>query len=282
MEQIMGAIRGWLDPDLLGPLLISWGGRILAALVVFVLGRLIIAMIASTFRSAAGRAGADTTLTHFLSNLLRITLLVLVALTALGILGVPTTNFLAILGAAGLAVGLALKDSLSNFSSGVMLVFFKPFRVGDFIDAAGISGVVEQISIFNTELRTPDNRAVIVPNSLIYGSSITNFSAKDTRRIDLVIGIGYGDEIHRAKELIQGVLSADERVLEDPAPTIMVLELGASSVDIAVRPWVQSVDYWPVRGELLEKIKQVLEDNGLSIPYPQRDVHIVSQVAAGA
>jgi small conductance mechanosensitive channel len=207
------------------------------------------------------------------------TLMVFVVLTAVSALGVPTTNFLAIVGAAGLAIGLALKDSLSNFSSGVMLVFFRPFKVGDYIEAAGVAGTVNSIAIFNTVIKTPDNRVITVPNSLIYGDAITNFSAENTRRIDLVIGIGYDDDVQRAKALIQGVLSNEDRVLDDPAPTIMTLELGDSSVNIAVRPWVKTSEYWPVRGELLERIKKALEDSGLSIPYPQRDLHIVSQVS---
>jgi small conductance mechanosensitive channel len=226
------------------------------------------------------KADVDSTLSGFLGNVLRVTLMVLVLLTAAGVLGIPTTNFLAIIGAAGLAVGLALKDSLSNFSAGVMLVMFRPFKAGDFIDAAGVSGTVEEIGIFKTDIRTPDNRVVIVPNGLIYGGTITNFSAKDTRRIDLVIGVGYGDAIHRAREIMMGVLEADERVLKDPAPVVMLLELGASSVDFAVRPWVASADYWATRADMLERIKNALDENGLSIPYPQRDIHIVSTVAA--
>jgi small conductance mechanosensitive channel len=205
--------------------------------------------------------------------------MVFVVLTAVGALGVPTTNFLAIIGAAGLAIGLALKDSLSNFSSGVMLVFFRPFKVGDYVEAAGVGGTVSSIGIFNTVIKTPDNRVITVPNSLIYGDAITNFSAESTRRIDLVIGIGYDDDVQRAKALIQGVLSNEDRVLDDPAPTSMTLELGESSVNIAVRPWVKTSEYWPVRGELLERIKKALEDSGLSIPYPQRDLHIVSQAS---
>jgi small conductance mechanosensitive channel len=158
-----------------------------------------------------------------------------------------------------------------------MLVFFRPFKVGDFVEAGGVAGTVASIKIFNTVIKTGDNRVITVPNSLIYGSSITNYSAESTRRIDLVIGIGYDDDIAQAKALIQNVLSAEERVLDDPAPTIMTLELGDSSVNIAVRPWVNSGEYWPVRGELLERIKAVLDQNGLSIPYPQRDVHIIGQ-----
>ena len=219
----------------------------------------------------------DETLSRFLSSLIYMVLMVFVVLTALSALGVNTTNFLAILGAAGLAIGLALKDSLSNFSAGVMLVFFRPFRTGDFIEAAGVSGSVQSIKIFNTVLKTGDNRIITVPNALIYADTITNFSAEATRRIDLVIGIGYDDDIARAKALIQGVLSQDERVLEQPAPAMLLVELGESSVDIAVRPWVKSADYWVARSDLLENIKRALDNAGLSIPYPQRDLHIVNE-----
>ncbi|HMB72698.1 MAG TPA: mechanosensitive ion channel domain-containing protein [Gammaproteobacteria bacterium] len=280
MEQIIATLESWFEPQVLGALLATWGGRVLAALAVFVVGRWIVGMIVRWLGFAMQRAEVDATLTGFLGNLLRVTLMVLVLLTAAGVLGIPTTNFLAIIGAAGLAVGLALKDSLSNFSAGVMLVLFRPFRAGDFIDAAGVAGTVESIGIFKTDIKTPDNRVIVVPNSLIYGGTITNFSAKDTRRIDLVIGISYDDEIHKARSLIQAVLDGDDRVLKDPAAQIMLLELGASSVDIAVRPWVNSADYWTVRADMLERIKVTLEDNGLSIPYPQRDVHIVSSAAA--
>jgi len=219
----------------------------------------------------------DKTLSRFLSNLINIVLMILIALTALSALGVNTTNFLAIFGAIGLAVGLALKDSFSNFAAGVMLVFFRPFKSGDFIEAAGISGIVQSISIFNTVLKTPDNRVIIVPNSLIHADTITNHSAEDMRRIDLIIGIGYNDDIARAKALIQGVLSQNDRVLDQPPPSMMLLDLGESSVDIAVRPWTKSADYWSVRSELLENIKRALEHAGLSLPYPQRDLHIVEK-----
>ncbi len=275
MDQLMEQF----DPEMLWSLAGPWIGRVLAALVVFVIGRWIVGLIVRWVNVGMKRAEVDTTLKRFLGKLVRVSLMVLVLLTAAGVLGIPTTNFLAIIGAAGLAVGLALKDSLSNFSAGVMLVLFRPFKVGDFIDAAGVSGTVEEIGIFKTDIRTPDNKLVIVPNGLIYGDTITNYSAKDTRRIDLVIGVGYGDAIHRAREIMMSILEADERVLSDPAPVVMLLELGASSVDFAVRPWVASADYWATRADVLEKIKNALEENGLSIPYPQRDVHIVSTVA---
>jgi small conductance mechanosensitive channel len=225
------------------------------------------------------KGGIDETLGRFLGNLIYILLIALIILTALSTLGINTTNFLAIIGAAGLAVGLALKDSLSNFAAGVMLVFFRPFKVGDYIDAAGIAGSVESIGIFSTVLKTPDNRVITVPNGLVYGATITNYSAEATRRVDLLIGISYDDDIGRAKALIQGVIAGDDRVLKEPPSQLLLMELGASSVDIAVRAWVRTSDYWNVRSDLLERIKRALEGAGLSIPYPQRDVHIVSSVS---
>ena len=282
MESLAALLQDWLNPEMVGPLLVTWVLRILGALVIFVIGRWLVGFIVAWMHRAATRTGVDTTLTRFLGNLVRVTLLIFVILTALSVVGVPTTNFLAIVGAAGLAIGLALKDSLSNFSSGVMLVFFRPFKVGDFIEASGVAGTVEHIGMFSTVIKTGDNRVIIVPNGLIYSSTITNYSAEATRRIDMTIGISYDDDIPKAKSLIKGILDSDERVLAEPAPAIMVLELGASSVDIAVRPWVKREDYWATRGDLLERIKTTLEGAGLSIPYPQHDVHLFGQVAGNA
>jgi small conductance mechanosensitive channel len=279
MEDLMNVLGQWLDPEVMGPVLLQWGGRIVAALLVFFIGRWITTILVGLVTKALDRAKVEPTLTKFLGSLVYMTLVAIVILTAVGTLGVPTANFLAILGAAGLAIGLALKDSLSNFSSGVMLVFFRPFKVGDYVEAGGVAGTVDSISIFNTVIKTPDNRVITVPNSLIYGSTITNYSAEPTRRVDLVFGIGYSDDVTRAKAIINDVLAADARILAEPAPTVMLLELADSSVNFAVRPWVNSGDYWAVRGDLLENVKRELERAGLSIPFPQRDVHIVSQAA---
>jgi len=179
-----------------------------------------------------------------------------------------------VLGAAGLAVGLAMQGSLANFAAGVLIIMFRPFKIGDFIDAGGSAGVVEVIGIFTTNLRTPDNRSVIMPNAGITGGNITNFSAKETRRIDMTFGVGYGDNLKTAREILERILAEDPRVLKDPAPTIGVAELGASSVDFAVRPWVKTSDYWPVKFDLNERIKVALEEGGCSIPFPQTDVHL--------
>lgn len=282
MNELLTTIRDWVDPELLVPLAMQWSGRLLAALLILLIGRWVAVAVTGWIGRAFGRTGADDTLIRFLRSFAYMTLMVLVLLTAVSALGVPTTSFLAIVGAAGLAVALALKDSLANFSSGVMLVFFRPFKGGDYVEAAGVAGTVESVGIFSTVLKTPDNRVITVPNGLIYGDKITNFSAEATRRVDLVIGISYDDDTARAKALIQDVLTADERVLEDPAPVVMLLELADSSVNMAVRPWVESGDYWAVRGDLLERIKRTLESNGMSIPYPQRDLHLVSQAAGNA
>lgn len=282
MDSLQETLLIWLDPQLTGALVLGWGLRLLAALLIYVIGRWVAKALTRWVGRAIIKADVDATLARFLSSILYMVLIVFVVLTALSAIGINTTNFLAILGAAGLAVGLALKDSLSNFAAGVMLVFFRPFRSGDYIEAAGISGTVVSIKIFNTILRTPDNRIITVPNALIYADSITNFSAEDKRRIDLVIGIGYDDDIGRAKALIQGVLGQDNRILDEPAPVMLLVELGESSVDIAVRPWVKSSDYSQVRSDLLEHIKRALENAGLSIPYPQRDLHIVTQADADA
>jgi small conductance mechanosensitive channel len=271
-----------VDPEVFGQLLIDWTINILAALLIFVVGRWVSQRIATAIAGATERAQGDPTLARFLRSVIYMALLVMVAMAAVNRLGVDTTSFFAVLGAAGLAIGLALKDSLSNFSSGVMLVFFRPFKTGDYIEAAGVAGTVETIGIFNTMMKTPDNRIVTVPNSHIYAGTITNYAAEATRRIDLVFGIGYGDNVVRAKEIFQSVLDADERILKDPAPTIMMLELADSSVNFAVRPWVKKEDYWAVRGDVLELTKRALEDNGLSIPFPQRDVHLFNEVNAKA
>jgi small conductance mechanosensitive channel len=269
-----------VDSEVVVALALTWAGRVVAALLIFLIGRWVAGRIARAVAGATERANVDQTLTRFLKSVVYMALLVMVILAAVQQLGVEATSFLAILGAAGLAVGLALKDSLSNFSSGVMLVFFRPFKAGDYVEAGGVAGTVDTISIFNTILKTPDNRVVTVPNSLIYADTITNYSAMDTRRIDLVFGVSYDDNVVRAREIIQSVLDADERILADPAPQIMMLELADSSVNFAVRPWVATPDYWAVRGDVLEGVKQALEDNGLSIPYPQRDVHVFNEAAA--
>jgi small conductance mechanosensitive channel len=197
-----------------------------------------------------------------------------VIVAAIGTLGVQTTSFVAVLGAAGLAVGFALQGSLSNFAAGVMLIVFRPFKAGDYVEAGGTAGSVQEVSIFTTVMKTPDNKKVIIPNSQITGGSITNYSAMETRRVDMVFGIGYGDNIKQAKDTLEQILAADERILKDPAPTIAVSELADSSVNFVVRPWVKTADYWAVYFDLTEKVKLTFDEKGISIPFPQQDVHM--------
>lgn len=231
-------------------------------------------MIARLVKGLMERREADQALTGFVSNLINALVVTFAVIAALNQLGIQTTSLVAVVGAAGLAIGLALKDSLANFSSGVMLILFRPFKVGDFIEAAGIAGVVEEVRIFSTVMKTGDNREIIVPNSHIYGGPIVNVSARPTRRIDMVFGIGYDDDIRKAKQLIEEAFAADERILKDPAPAVALAELADSSVNFNVRPWVNSADYWTVRSDLMERIKLSFDENGISIPYPQQDVYM--------
>jgi small conductance mechanosensitive channel len=253
---------------------IDWGVKITVAIAIFVIGKFIAKIITNLLRKALNRTNTDAMLVSFLGNISYGVLLVAVVLAAIDSLGVNVTSLMAVLGAAGLAVGLALKDSLSNFASGVMIIIFRPFKIGDFISAGGNSGVVDEIGLFCTLLHTGDNQRVIVPNSAIMASTIVNTSALPTRRIDLVIGIGYDDNIGQARDIIMGIIESDERILKDPAPGVVVGELGDSSVNLNVRPWVNSEDYWSVRPDLLENIKLKLDEAGISIPYPQQDVHM--------
>jgi len=264
----------WTDPGLIQALLIPWGIRLAIALAIFIIGRWIARWLTNIVRKLMTKSNLDVMLINFLGNLVYTVLILVVVMATLDHLGIRTTSLLAVFGAAGLAIGLALKDSLSNFSSGVMIILFRPFKVGDFIEAAGAAGVVEEVRMFATIMRTGDNRQIIVPNGQIYGGTITNYSAKPTRRIDLVFGIGYGDDIAKAKKIIDDIMQQDERILSDPAPGIALGELAESSVNFNVRPWVNNEDYWPVRADLLEKIKLAFDANGISIPFPQQDVYM--------
>jgi len=264
----------WSDPSFVESLLIPWGIRIAVALAIFIIGRWIAKWLTGVVRKLMAKSHLDEMLVNFLGNIVYTVLLLVAVMAALDHLGIQTTSLLAVFGAAGLAIGLALKDSLANFSSGVMLILFRPFKVGDFIEAGGASGVVEEVRMFATIMRTGDNREVIVPNGQIYGGTIVNFSAKATRRIDLVFGIGYDDDMAKAKQIMEHIVQQDDRILTDPAPAIALGELADSSVNFNVRPWVKADDYWPVRADLLEKIKLAFDANGISIPYPQHDVYM--------
>lgn len=252
----------------------EYGIRLVVALVIFYVGLVISRKVAALVGRIMSKAKVDETLICFVRNMMHYLLLTVVGIAALGQLGINVTSFLAVLGAAGLAIGLALKDSLSNFASGVMLILFRFFRVGDYVTVAGTSGTVTAVNLFNTELATPDNQKVYVPNSSITGDVIVNVTANDTRRIDLVVGIGYGDKISQAQGILEGLVAADPRILETPAPTVAVSELADSSVNFVVRPWVATGDYWAVRFDLIRAIKETFDAEGVSIPFPQQDVHI--------
>jgi small conductance mechanosensitive channel len=248
--------------------------NIIGAILIFIVGKWLSRKIANLLAKLMEKSDVDHTLINFLTNLIYYTLVVLVVIAAVGRLGVNTTSFLTIVGAAGLAVGLALKDSLSNFAAGVMLVLFRPFTIGDVVSTAGITAKVEKITIFNTLFCTPDNQLVIVPNNKIISDIITNINVKDTRRIDFVVGISYSDDMTQAKTILERLAGEDSRILKDPATTIAVAELADSSVNLVFRPWVKTSDYWDVKFDLTEKIKNALDEAGISIPFPQQDVHL--------
>ena len=254
--------------------LVPWGTNIGFALIIFIAGIIISKWVVKLVGRGMRHAKVDDMLVDFITSLLKWALYFVVIIAALNKVGVPTTSFVAVLGAAGLAVGLALKDSLQNFAAGVMLIMFRPFKTGDFIEAGGASGVVEDVHIFSTIMRTADNREIVLPNGDIFSGKIINNNARDTRRIDLVIGIGYDDDLREAKKILERVISEEERILPDPEPLVAVGELGASSVDILVRPWVKTSDFFPTKCALTENIKLALDEAGISIPFPQMDVHV--------
>jgi len=271
----MEQMQTWISENAM-----DWAIQIAIAIAIFLIGKFIARMVTNVLKAGMKRAGTDAILVGFVGNIAYGLLLVAVVLAAVDSLGVNVTSLMAIVGAAGLAVGLAMKDSLANFAAGVMIIIFRPFKIGDFITAGGTSGVVDEIGLFATLMHTPDNQRIIVPNSSIIGGNITNTSALPTRRVDLVFGISYDDNIGEARDIIKSVLDADERVLKDPEAAIAVGELGDSSVNINVRPWVKSEDYWPLRAHLLETVKVRFDEAGISIPYPQQDVYMHEVKAA--
>ncbi len=252
---------------------LPWGINIFMALAIFIVGKFIVNVITKFAKKLMSKAKVDNILINFIASIIKTVLLLFVVIAALDQLGVNTTSMIALIGAAGLAIGLALQGTLQNLASGVMLIIFRPFSDGDFIEAAGVSGVVEQIGIFSITMRTGDNREIIVPNGEIYGGTITNNSRRDTRRVDMVFGIGYDDDLLKAKDIIKKILSEDERILADPAPAVVVGELADSSVNFNVRPWCKTADYWGVYSDVHEKIKLTFDAEGISIPYPQMDIH---------
>jgi len=260
--------------NLIDTYLVPWGINIGLALLIFIVGRFAVSIIIGIVRKLLSKAGMDNILINFISAIVSWLLLLVVVIQALSQLGVDTNSLIVLIGAAGLAVGLSLRDFLQNFAAGVMLLIFRPFKEGDSVEAGGIAGSVKQINIFSTTFLTADNKQVIVPNGAIYSGVITNNSATGTRRIDMVFGIGYEDDIEKAKGIIEEIIKSESRILNTPEYVIAVGELADSSVNIYVRPWVSSSNYWPVKFDFTEKIKLEFDKNGISIPYPQMDVHI--------
>ena len=257
-----------------------YGVRIITAVIIFFIGWWLAKAIAAGVAKIMRRAHIDPTLVGFVRTLVYFALLVFVIIAAIDRLGVQTTSLVAVLGAAGLAVGLALKDTLANFGAGVLIILFKPFKVGDFVETAGVMGTVKRVSVFNTILASPDNRKIVLPNSMVLAAPITNFSDIDMRRIDMVFGISYGDNIKTAKDVLMKIITSDPRVLKDPAPVVAVSDLADSSVNLVCRPWVRPDDYWGVRFDTVEKGKAELEAAGITIPFPQRDVHLFEEKKA--
>lgn len=277
-EQAAAPALDYTNPDQLIVLITeqgtSIGMKVVSALLIFLVGRWIVGLVVKAVRKSLARTEMEDTLEKFLCSMLNAVLMVVVLIATIGALGVQTTSLLAVLGAAGLAVGLALQGSLSNFASGVLIVLFRPYKVGDFIEAAGIAGSVKEVQIFTTIIHTGDNKKIIVPNSQIMNGIITNYSGNDTRRVDLVVGCGYDDDIDKVYKVLQDIIDSDERILKDPAPSIALNTLADSSVNFNVRPWVNASDYWGVYNGVTEQVKRKFDEAGLNIPYPQTDVHV--------
>ncbi|MDX1454072.1 MAG: mechanosensitive ion channel [Gammaproteobacteria bacterium] len=254
-------------------LLLHWGSRILIALAIFVVGRWVGKLLGRLIRNVVGKAGMDNLLAGFLGKLVSVAITAVALIAALDQVGVNTTSLVAVLGAAGLAIGLALQGSLSNFASSIMIMIFKPFRVGDFVDAGGTSGTIQEIGMFHTRLTTTDNQLIIVPNSAIMGGNIINYTINDTRRINETIGISYGDDPAKARELLFRIIRDDDRILSEPDPIVWLNQFGDSSVNLVIRCWTKTEDYWQTRADLLEAIKKAFDEHGISIPFPQRVIH---------
>ncbi|WP_082990144.1 mechanosensitive ion channel family protein [Woeseia oceani] len=254
---------------------VDFGISLITAIVIFFVGRLVARVLARGLRKLLQAQNVDKILESFVSNLVYWALMAFVIIAAITELGIETTSFIAMLGAAGLAIGLAMQGSLSNFAAGVLIVLFRHYRVGDWIEAGGVAGSVENVQILTTTLKTGDNKSIIIPNSEIMGNIIVNYSANATRRVDMVFGVGYGDDIDKVRAAIKDVISKDERIMAQPECLIAVGELADSSVNFNVRPWVKTSDYWAVKWDITEAIKKRFDEEGISIPFPQRDVHII-------
>ena len=260
--------------DQLIEMAINYGPSLILAIITFIIGSWIISGIVKNLGKMMEKREVDPSLTPFLKSLLGVILRIMLIISVISMIGIEMTSFIAILGAAGLAIGLSMQGTLQNFAGGVMILLFKPFKVGQFIDATGYMGTVKEIQIFNTILTTPDNKRIIIPNGSLAGSSMTNFSAESTRRVDWKFGIAYGDDYDKAKELLLSWIDADPRALKDPAPFVALSELADSSVNIVVRVWVNPSDYWSLFFDMNEKVYKEFGKHGLNIPFPQMDVHL--------
>lgn len=261
-------------------LLTQWGLKVVGAIALLIVGRMVAGMLRKITRRAMKKADVDATLIPFISSMVYYLALAVVLIAVLGLFGIQTTSLIAILGAAGLAVGLALQGTLSHFASGIMLLIFRPFQVGDLVEVGGTTGTVEQIGVFTTTMRSVDNVKITVPNSQVYGSTIKNMNGYETRRVDMVMGVSYDDDLGLAMETMRRVIQGDDRVLTDPEPQIAVAELGDSSVNFVVRPWCKAEDYFGVKFDLTRRFKEELERAGCSIPFPQRDVHLFRETGS--
>jgi small conductance mechanosensitive channel len=271
-EQVVDNISVYTEKGM--ALAAEYGPKLLLALILLFVGLWIIRIFTRMFERAMDKASVEVSLRKFLSSLVNLALKALLLVRVISTMDIEMTSFVAIIGAAGLAVGLALQGSLANFAGGVLILLFKPFKVGDYIEASGQSGTVSEISVFNTILKTIDNKVVIVPNGALSNDIKINYTAESTRRVDLTFGIGYSDDLRKAKAILQEIANADERVHKEPAPFVAVKELGESSVDFTYRVWVNTADYWDVYFSTIEKVKLTFDERGVSIPFPQRDVHL--------
>jgi small conductance mechanosensitive channel len=268
MKEILPKIYEWVS---------AFGLKFIAAVAILIIGKIVVSSIKKILIKVLNKRNVDPTISSFVASLTYSTLWIFVVLAALSQLGIQTTSFMAVIGAAGLAIGLALQGSLSNFASGFLIILFRPFKVGDYVEAGGVSGVISKISIFTTDLNTVDNKKIIVPNSKIMDGTITNYSAEETRRVDFSFGVGYGSDIKKVNEIIAGVIEKHELILKDPAPFVRLGKLNDSSLDFTVRVWAKTGDYWAVYFDLTEQVKTEFDKNKINIPYPQMDVHLINK-----
>ncbi len=255
---------------------LEFGINLVTAIAIFYIGRIVVRLLTRGLRKVMQAQEIDKTLESFVCNLASMVLLTFVIIASVSALGIQTTSFIAVVGAAGLAIGLALQGSLSNFASGVLIVMFRPYKVGDWVEAAGVAGTIVEVQILTTVFKTGDNKSIIVPNGQVMNSVITNYSANDQRRIDMVVGVSYDDDLDKVRATLEDLIAADDRILDDPACLIAVAELADSSVNFVVRPWVKSSDYWGVKFDLTEAIKKRFDKEGIAFPFPQQDVHLYS------